>query len=63
MEKLIEQQIISLGEKLSGFERERVDGLRFARSRPLARLPDEPIAFQGRKMRANRVVSQAQCRC
>ena len=60
MEKLIEQQIISLGEKLSGFRRERVERLRFARGRPLARLPDKPIAFQGRKMRADRVVSQAQ---
>jgi hypothetical protein len=60
MEKLIEQQIISLGKKLSGFRRERVEGLRFARGRPLTRLPDKPIAFQGRKMRADCVVSQAQ---
>ena len=60
MEKLIKQQIISLGKELSGFRRERVKRLRFARGRPLARLPDKPIAFQGRKMRADRVVSQAQ---
>jgi hypothetical protein len=60
MEKLIEEQIISLGKKLSGFRRERVEGLRFARGRPLTRLPDKPIAFQGRKMRADCVVSQTQ---
>jgi hypothetical protein len=50
MEKLIKQQIISLWKKLSGFRRERVERLRFTRGRPLARLPDKPIAFQRRKM-------------
>ena len=37
MEKLIEQQVISLGKKLSGFRRERVERLRLARG---LRLPD-----------------------
>jgi len=50
MEELVEKQIISLRKKLSGFRREREEHLRLTRGRPLARLPDKSIAFQGQKM-------------